>query len=130
MTTYGLWTASSDEERWPASRDYASREEAIQKAPLDLDLEPGQKFWVGRTRQPAPPILSRFAEHLGDMMYEDEDGGEFSEGWPECSDDEAKELDELLNTVIFSWVKKHDLMPTWFIPDEVTEHLAPEIPQP
>jgi hypothetical protein len=118
---------------------YASKEEAISGAPLELDgmLGPGSTFYVGR----CVPFVARInvyslIEHLREEATEE--AGEAAEEWlagyeypPADSEEgaEAADLSDRLNAVFAAWLKETHQEPEFYGVEDVTRHLWPT-PQP
>ena len=78
------WYASSDEEDYSgAAGPFASRDEAIDAGPVELDLEGSQPFWVGRcVPQAVPPLPAVYVlEYIGERVYEAAPSALFAEDW-------------------------------------------------
>jgi hypothetical protein len=129
----GDWIASSDEERWDGSTTYETREEAVKLAPEELDLESGQTFWTGKkVAQATDALVSKgraesFAEQLAEDVCEDMDS-DFCEDWLKLTPDEEKKLAALLSRAVEDFIEQNPKhKPTWFRPENVKEHEAPEM---
>lgn len=118
------WYIGDDEERFRYG-PYHSKEEAIAAAPAELDLEPGQAFYVGQrgvytASIDSHDIIEALAEQANDAV------GDASEDWLSCVSREARdELDEKLAQVLDAWLAKHGLLPEFFPVECVEQHCAP-----
>lgn len=127
-----IWKVSLDEEHWSHPTEFPSKEAAIAAAPAELDLEPGDYFWVGRKASPAVILFdgSHVLENMAEQMYDSEEGGEYSEDWLAHVPKEAtQELEEALNKVWEKWLRDNEEMPDWFTIQDV-EHLIVPFPTP
>jgi hypothetical protein len=127
------WIASTDEERWTCYEEYGTREEAIEHASEELDLEPGQTFYTARKVVQRTDNLVRsglagfFAEKLAEDVCEDIDE-EFCPDWLNINAEEKKKLAALLSRAFEDFIEQHPRhKPTWFMPENVKEHNAPEL---
>lgn len=123
------WLVSTDDECWPLGDEYRTREAAIAGAAEELELKPGDRFFVGKR---VPPTLTmrylgeRVIEDLGEVACE-QCGDDLTEGWPGATHTQQDELSEELNRVVAAWLKRHDLEPSFFTLDRVSEHRVPEV---
>lgn len=119
----GLWITSVNEESWSSyANSYSTKEEAVAHAVEDLDLAPGDNFWVGQICSPvidvsADSFLNDVREMLCDQV------GEHGEEWPDCTDEQLDELEKQLRNVFFAWMDKHNLRPRCF----TVEHAEQEV---
>lgn len=119
--TEGQWCITKDNDDWMSAPGFDSKEEAIARAPQELELSPGQKFWVAQAQQAA--------SHLGaDLVIDGLDNHAIDEGPDGCdgyviSDEARKEL----NNFLLTWAEKHDIKPLWFDMENEEEHAAPAL---
>lgn len=118
----GKWTITKDEDEWTNGSAFDSKEDAVESAPAELELKPGEKFWVGlATRAPSALGADLVVTALDDHAFDE--GPEGSDGY-DVSAEARKELAALLEC----WAAKHDVKPLWFDVNDVTEHEAPPAP--
>lgn len=128
------WVASSDEEQYDGVTRYASREDAIVHGPDELDLEPGQTYWVGRVRsvldQKDEAIFSgdRLVESLRDFAFEI--GGEFAEDWlTDATKEQVAELTRDGAALVRAWIERHGHSPGFFSVEQSSDHVEVEWPE-
>lgn len=126
-----IWKVSLDEEHWSHMAEFPTKEAAIVAGPEELDLEPGDRFWVGRKASPAIVLFdgSHVLENMAEQMYDSEEGGEYGEDWlahvPKAA---TQELEDALNKVWQKWLRDNDEMPNWFTIQDMVHHIAPVLP--
>lgn len=128
------WSYSRDEEHFNGGDDCATRDEAINEAVAEGVVEPGCRFWVGRSVPPGVEAVFSVDDvlnHLSNRVADDDCSGDYGENWPVGQVEGSvahEELDEIVgkfNDAIDEWVAKHD-PPTWFKVVDVEEHRMPE----
>lgn len=127
-----VWLTSTDEERWSHGEEYPSREAAIAGVAEELELDPGDIFYVGRKVEVALRVrgLAQDAiERLGESAM-DHVGGELSEGWPDATEAQEQELQSELERAVVAWVDRHGLRPGFYALDDVSAHVVPEPGEP
>lgn len=118
-----FWSVSSDEERYTG--DFDTREEAIAAAPIELGLQPGDSFWIGRgslyevTDVDVDGLFERLSEQAG------EDCGEVAEEWQPAPDEECE--GEVLAAVLRCLARQKDIPEFWTV-DDIEKHRAPASP--
>lgn len=106
------WTYSTDEESWPACPSYATREEAEVACVREMELSPGDVFWVG-TRQDIPVTAfqvfeARVSSILEDVSEQAEQlAGEAADEWPDTTSAEDEALRAALTQVLQAWIAEH-----------------------
>lgn len=110
---------------------YDTEAEAIEAAPIELDLEPGDTFYTGTGAvyiPEAPDVLSML-----EQMQEraNDDCGEVAEDWEPHLQPVAdlNILEAALHKIVLAWMQARDLMPTFWMVDNVTEHTVPGDPE-
>lgn len=124
------WIVSDSEEHWSSSATFESKAAAIAAAGAELDLEPGQKFWVGRK---ASPRLSgrdwadEICEGLALDASDDTGDSDIVGDWPRPTKEQRAELNAEIDKAIAAWFERHaDLQPGFFIIEDYEQHEAPE----
>jgi|GEM_PF-6354931 len=115
----GQWCITKDEDEWMNTSAFDTKEDAVASARVELELQPGEKFWVGlATRAPsaldAALVVDALDNHASDEGPDDGDGYDIS-------DKAREELDVLLEY----WAHKHDVKPLWFDIGDVSAHVVP-----
>jgi len=114
---------SINEEEYHGSE--GSREDAIQAAIEDNDLEPGQKVWTGVVvKEPASYYL-KSARHLIEDMQERayDDAAEYAENWlTKVTPEQESELELSLHAAINEWAEKHGHQPQFYTVTDTVEH--------
>lgn len=129
------WSCSHSDESWLTGPTYPTKAEAIAHAVVDLELGPGERFWVGRQKAPRIPKLTEddVLGRLAERMSESEDAGEdHGDGWLSVvGDGEVKALLDSVNAVVTAWLSLHvKHQPRWFVVEEPTQEYAPEGVEP
>lgn len=103
----GDWLVSRNEEQWSQGEAHVTRESAIAAAVAELDLEPGDYFWVGRVADVEVQVdAADVVELIGDRVYEQV--GDASDSWrPRVTPEASAEFDALIE----AWLRKHGLHP-------------------
>jgi len=126
----GHFLATTDEEYWPANAVYSTRQEAIDNAVKDLDLESGQTFFTGQAVEcdPVDPfdaefIIDNARDQLGEQV------GEIADEAYEATNAQVKILGERLYKVWLDWQKEFNCEPACFTVEDQEEHKAPGEPK-
>lgn len=116
---YGKWYVSTDGESFKGV-GWDTRQEAVDAAPEEFNLSPGNTFWTGLAIRPADRISAvDFAEML--EQHAEDEGWEGNDGYnltPEAKDE--------LQAFLTEWEKKHDVRPLWFDIEDEQEHTVPD----
>jgi hypothetical protein len=114
---------------------FASREEALSTA-LDaagdpLNLNPPQTVFVGRRVEADPHASGHARTVLREMAWQahDEVGAPAAKYLNKVGDPEIRELDGAIERVLYDWLRKHDLLPTYFRVEGISEHPVPLAPE-
>lgn len=118
----GKWYVSDDEELYNLG-PFDSRAEAAIAAVEELDIEPGQRFWVGVAVPAACGLSARNVVRMLDDYAAD--NAPYNADGYNVSGKAMEELDQLLD----AWAKKHNVVPTWYSIEQVSEHVMPEQPK-
>lgn len=119
------WWISLDEEDWTnAEGPYGCWSEAATIGPGDLDLEPGEAYYVGR-KVPFEPKI--FRDQIIDQLAGDawDHAREHVGEWPDVSPEQANELASRLTRTLRGFLREFGLEPTFFAVDKITQHIAP-----
>lgn len=109
--------------------DFKTIEEALSEAQSELNLSPGQKFYVGKNThlgygEQYYPNADDILDMIGESAYE---VSELAENWlTQVPDEEKKDLQEMLNKTIRSWMKKHHQEATFWIVEDIKEYIISE----
>src|SRR3954464_6295656 len=113
---------------------YTAREEALSAA-LDaasdpMNLNPPQSVFVGRRVEADPHAAGHARTVLREMAWQahDEVGAPASNYLNQLGDEKIKELDEAIEQVLYEWLRKNDLLPTYFRVEGISEHAVPPAP--
>ncbi len=112
---------------------FASREEALDAALADardpLKLEP-QSVFVARRVEADPHAAGHARTLLREMAWQahDEVGAPAANYLQQLRHDQIAELDGAIETVLYDWLRKHDLLPTFFKAEGISEHPVPPLP--
>ena len=128
---YGKWLASDhDEYGWDSSASWDTKEQAIAGGPGELDLEPGQSYFVGRCDK---PDVSPCAARLIEMMTEADDASEdWAEFWlTDVSKSERDDFQAKIDAAIEAWFAAHPKhAPKWFVVTHSSEHGGSDVRVP
>lgn len=116
------YSYSSDEERFDGCFD--SREAAIEEAKAE-----GLKyFWTGKNRPPRlEPYCLRADGVIESILNDEEDFAcDWADGWPGETKEQRDELTAILQAAFQDWIVRHNLKPTFFVVEDVQEHLIEE----
>jgi hypothetical protein len=113
---------------------FASREEALSAA-LDaagdpLNLNPPQTVFVGRRVEADPHASGHARTVLREMAWQahDEVGAPAAKYLNKVGEPEIQELDSAIEEVVLDWLRKHNLLPTYFRMEGISEHPVPLAP--
>lgn len=111
-----IWLYNDNENsNWAFSEEYRSKEEAIEAAKKDKELETNTIF-VGKKVAPRVAginIDSILEEIVINSTFGLEDGVA-DDFLNDISREHYEELEEKLNDIFFDWLKKYDYEPKWF----------------
>lgn len=113
---------------------FVSREEALAaalEAALQSELQP-QSVFVARRVEADPHAAGHARTVLREMAWQahDEIGAPASNYLNQLTDDQVSELDRGIEDVIYGWLRKHNLVPTYFKAEAISEHPVPIAPGP
>lgn len=123
----GIWVASTNEENFSCSEEYSSKEEALEKAPIDLALDPGGRFYIGKKRSFDVGVLDSDT-YLEQLTGQSEDElGDWSDDWVGglFRDSELKEFIEKKGEEIRNYIMEKN-EPSFFLVDDAEEVFAGE----
>ncbi len=114
--------------------DFKSIEEALGEAQTELNLSHGQKFYVGNNThlgygEKYYPDAGDVIDMIGENAYE---VSEFAENWlTNVTKEEKKDLQDMLNKTIKSWMKKHHQEATFWVVEDIKEYIISDdlVPQ-
>ena len=110
---------------------YAAREEALstalEAAADPMNLNPPQTVFVGRRVEADPHAAGHARTVLREMAWQahDEVGATASGYLNKLGDGAIRELDGAIEHVLYDWLRKHDLLPTYFRVEGISEHPVP-----
>lgn len=119
------WWISLNEEDWTnAEGPYGCWSEAATIGPGDLDLEPGEAYYVGLKVPFEPKICgTRTIELLADDAWDH--AREHAGDWPSASIEQCEELGRRLTRTLRGFLRERGLEPRFFAVDNITRHIAP-----
>lgn len=114
---YGKWTHSNDDERWPLTEGFDTKEEAVAAGKFQYEHSP---FWVGVMAKPIMPGLNGYdiTDRLMEAMGDSESAFEGRDSWPQLTDAEESNLEALVNDTIFTFLTKTGKLPDWFMVEQ------------
>jgi len=110
---------------------FATREEALASA-LDaaqdpLNLNPPQSVFVAKRVEADPHAAGHARTVLRQMAWQahDEVGAPAANYLNQLGDDQINELDTMIEHALYDWLRKHELLPTYFKVAAISEHSVP-----
>ncbi len=133
MNLSGKWVISFDDDNWSAASEFESfdsKEELIafidtsgEKQFYDFYLdekgeEPSEAkeigYYIGQVEAYVPHICAgTVIDNIGEQAY-DETCGYTDDYLNNVTDEQERDLEDELNTVLAKWLEKHNLQPTFF----------------
>lgn len=128
MSTLGKWCGSTCEESYYG--EYKTPEEAEEAFPEEYGVEPGERFWIGRSA-PFVPVVGggHIIDEIRDQAYEaaGEHAEDFLDTVPKAA---VEELSRELTEVVVRWMERHKEGPTFFRVVDVRKCVAPQKAKP
>jgi len=89
-----------------------------------------QTIFVARRVEADPHATGHARTILREMAWQahDEVGATARSYLRELPDVQIKELDAAIETVLYDWLRRHDLLPTYFKVEGISEHPVPAAP--
>jgi hypothetical protein len=112
---------------------FATREQALDAALTaardPLELEP-QTVFVARRVEADPHAAGHARTVLREMAWQahDEVGAPATNYLQHLKQDQIDELDGAIENVLYQWLRKHELLPTYFKAEGISEHPVPPLP--
>jgi hypothetical protein len=111
---------------------FAAREEAL-AAGIEAtreSLDPPQTIYVARRVEADPHASGHARTVLREMAWQAHDvvGPSAATYLHKLSDDQVNELDLALEKVILEWLRRNELLPTYFKVEAISEHPVPQLP--
>ena len=111
---------------------FASREEALAAAlaaardPMGLSLSP-QSVFVARRAEADPHTSGHAKTILREMAWQahDEVGAPARSYLTQLTDEQVRSLDGAIENVLLDWLRKNELLPTYFKVEAISEHPVP-----
>jgi hypothetical protein len=112
-----------------AARDQALAA-AMQAAHDPMNLAQPQTVYVARRAEADPHAAGHAKTVLREMAWQahDEVGASASSYLNQLPEDKIKDLDRELEKVLYDWLRRHDLLPTYFKVEGISEHQVPQSP--
>lgn len=117
-----MWIYSDNEELyWEYSDEFDSKEDAIESAKEDDEIEDGY-FYVGRKVEPT--VCGIDLDYMLENIAENTTFG--LDGYGEdflmyVKSKHYEELEEAINEIFYNWIEKYNYRPTWFLVEDVEE---------
>ncbi len=109
-----IWLASRDPQDFNGALRFKSEEEAVLQAPEELDLLPGEPFYVGIYERPEVPTVDGAWVRSVMMNGAGNRYGAAADGWLEEIDAaEIEALEEYVNEAVLRFLLEYRLMPDW-----------------
>jgi hypothetical protein len=111
---------------------FAARDEAL-AAGIDAareSLDPPQTIFVARRVEADPHASGHARTVLREMAWQahDEVGASATSYLHKLSDDQVNELDLAIEKVVLEWLRRNELLPTYFKVEAISEHPVPQPP--
>jgi hypothetical protein len=110
---------------------FGAREEALGAA-LDaaadpMNLNPPQTIFVGRRVEADPHASGHARTLLREMAWQahDEVGAPAASYLNKLGEGAIRELDHAIEGVLYDWLRRHNLLPTYFKMEGISEHPVP-----
>jgi hypothetical protein len=112
-----------------ASRDLALAA-ALQAAQDPMNMAPPQTIYVARRVEADPHAAGHAKTILREMAWQahDEVGAPAATYLNHLPDEAIRELDLALEQVLYDWLRKHQVLPTYFKVEGISEHPVPQGP--
>ena len=113
---------------------YDSREQALatalQAARDPSNVNPPQTVFVARRVEADPHAAGHAKSVLREMAWQahDEVGAPAANYLQQLPQDQIDELDGAIESVLYEWLRKHELLPTYFKAEGISEHPVPPLP--
>lgn len=103
---------------------------AVQAAQDPMNLVPPQTIYVARRVDADPHAAGHAKTVLREMAWQahDEVGAPAANYLNQLPDEQIKDLDVALEKVLYDWLRKHELLPTYFKVEGISEHPVPQAP--
>lgn len=103
---------------------------ALQAAQDPMNLVPPQTIYVARRVEADPHAAGHAKTVLREMAWQahDEVGAPAANYLHQLPEDQIKDLDQSLEQVLYDWLRKHNLLPTYFKVEGISEHPVPQPP--
>src|SRR5688500_1909140 len=111
---------------------FATREEAL-AAGIEAareSLDPPQTIFVARRVEADPHATGHARTVLRELAWQahDEVGASAANYLHKLSDDQVNELDLAIEKVVLEWLRRNELLPTYFKVEGISEHPVPQPP--
>ena len=110
---------------------FATREEALaaalEAASDPLHTSPPQSVFVAKRVEADPHAAGHARTVLREMAWQahDEVGAPAANYLNQLNDGQINELDALIENALYDWLRKHELLPTYFKVAAISEHSVP-----
>ena len=103
---------------------------ALAAASDPMNLAQPQTVFVARRVEADPHAAGHARTVLREMAWQahDEVGAPATTYLHELTDDQIKELDSAIESVLYEWLRKHELLPGYFKVAGISEHPVPTAP--
>ena len=109
---------------------YTARDEALRAAieAAGESLDPPQTIYVARRVEADPHAAGHARTVLREMAWQahDEVGASAATYLHTLSDDQVNELDRAIEKVVLEWLRRNELLPTYFKVEAISEHPVPQ----
>jgi hypothetical protein len=126
----GGWVFASSEESWTRFDGYASAEDAAAHAPVELDLAPGDTFYVGlAVRIDYADLLDCingecFVQELQELAFEK---WGWEDAFNEVTTPQGDDLEAAMRKAYTDWVARHAFKPAYFHIEHTRKMTVPEV---
>ena len=113
---------------------FATREEALtaalEAARDPMNIAPPQSVFVARRVEADPHASGHAKTVLREMAWQahDEVGAPAANYLNQLPESQIKELDTAIERVLYDWLRKHELLPSFFKVAGISEHPVPQAP--
>jgi hypothetical protein len=95
-----------------------------------MNLNPPQSVFVAKRVEADPHAAGHARTVLREMAWQahDEVGAPAANYLNQLGDDQINELDSMIERALYDWLRKHELLPTYFKVAAISEHSVPAPP--
>jgi hypothetical protein len=103
---------------------------ALEAAQDPMNLNPPQSVFVAKRVEADPHATGHARTVLREMAWQahDEVGAPAANYLNQLSDEQINDLDMMIERALYEWLRKYELLPTYFKVAAISEHPVPQLP--